>query len=74
MEEKIIKLASEVFNQPIDSLTFSKSDTDKWDSMSHIMFVMQLEKEFNVNFEQKEILKMYSNLSEVEEVLTAKNL
>lgn len=33
-------------------------DIKEWDSMGHMLFIMELEKEFQVNFEYDDILEM----------------
>jgi len=72
-EEKIIKVAAESFRLSPDNLTL-KSDNrnlDEWDSLSHLVFISNLEQEFDVKFATVEIMKIES-LKDAYEVIIEK--
>lgn len=59
MNNKIIKIMKDVFNEKITD-NFSKNDTDKWDSFTHLDLIVKLEEEFNISFTPDEIGKIES--------------
>ena len=66
--EKIIKNKFEVTD---DSLELSSDYISKWDSLSHLALMLQLEEEFSVKFSQKEIILM-TNIAEIVKIITSK--
>lgn len=70
MEEKVKKIFEKIFDTEIDA-EFSKFSTDKWDSFTHLDLLVNLEKEFDVNFTPNEIGKIES-FKDVIEVLNEK--
>lgn len=46
-------------------------DVDDWDSLSHIMLIVAIEKEFKIKFTSKEILS-WSNVSEMIDCILTK--
>lgn len=60
MQDKIMEIASIVFDVSIDSLSDdSSSDTvDKWDSLSHMNLVTALEEEFDIRFSEAELSEL----------------
>jgi long-chain acyl-CoA synthetase len=62
LEERIIKVASESFKLNPESLSLDTDnrDLDEWDSLSHLVFVSNLESEFNIRFATVEIMKIDS--------------
>lgn len=60
MEEKVIKILREVFeDENIDS-TCSQLTYDKWDSMAQLNLVVELESEFDIDLTPEEIASMKS--------------
>ncbi|HAZ10354.1 MAG TPA: hypothetical protein DCY56_04535 [Candidatus Omnitrophica bacterium] len=62
MEEKIKNIMSSVFEikaSKIDETT-SPDTAEKWDSLNHMILVVALEEEFNVEFTGEEIVEMIS--------------
>ena len=60
MEEKIIEIMQRVFNtQDINAAT-DQHNCDKWDSLHHLNLIVELEDEFDVEFEAEEIAEMKS--------------
>ena len=62
MDEKIIKLLSEVFEVKESELhiDLTKGDIDNWDSLNHMNLVVALEEEFNILFSDDEIVEIVS--------------
>lgn len=60
MEEKVLEIVKRVFG--LDAIDFSSSQStcEKWDSISHLDLVIELETEFGVSFEPEEIGEMKS--------------
>lgn len=60
MEEKIQKIMADLFDVPIEEITYesSPSNIKKWDSLNHIKLILSLEEEFNVKFSNLEVLDM----------------
>lgn len=72
MEDKIIKLMRKVFNtQDISHLT-TQSNCDKWDSLRHLNLIVELEEEFDVEFEPEEIAEMKS-FDKIKQILETKS-
>jgi acyl carrier protein len=66
--EEIFKLKPEEIN---DSL--SSKDIPNWDSMNYLLFIAEVEKQFNVSFSMDEVLGANS-LGAVKEMLKNKNI
>ena len=60
LEEKVLKIVSNVMEIPVDQLgPQSSSDTvENWDSLRQMNLTMALEEEFNVSFTDEEIIDM----------------
>ena len=71
--EGILKAAAEAFQVPKEQLapTSSAANVDGWDSMAHLLFITNLEKEFNIRFSSREIMVL-SSLAEAEHILQEK--
>jgi len=64
IEDKIKKVMSAVFEVPIDEIN-DKSSSDNiisWDSIKHMHLVVALEEEFDIQFNDSEIVEL-QNLS-----------
>ena len=68
--EKIKEVAASVFECEVNNDT-AQNNCDKWDSMHHLNLVVELEMEFDVNFDPEEIAQMTS-IKEIEAVLLEK--
>tara|TARA_B110000014_G_C19980789_1_gene507842 strand:+ start:582 stop:821 length:240 start_codon:yes stop_codon:yes gene_type:complete len=44
--------------------SYNSSDIDEWDSLVHIMLIVETEKEFNINFLSSELSK-WKNIGEM---------
>lgn len=58
--EKLTPIFREVFSEPNlilrDEIT--ASDVDKWDSLSHMLMITEVEKSFDIRFKLKDLNKM----------------
>lgn len=75
IESKIINVMCSVFN--IDKTKINKDmnneNTDGWDSLKHMNLIIALEEEFNLSFDDSEIVKINS-LKKINEVISKKKL
>ena len=73
--EKFNKIVSEIFKispkNIKDSLT--AKDLPNWDSMNYLLFIAELEKEFNISFSMDEVLNANS-LGAIKEILKSKKV
>ena len=62
IHSKIEEVARQVFQQPDLVLTDATTagDVEKWDSLAHIQFIIQVEKAFAVKFRNAEIGRLRS--------------
>jgi acyl carrier protein len=60
MENQIKQVMSSVFGIPADNISVDASpDTiDNWDSLKHMNLIVALEEEFNIEFDDEEMLDM----------------
>tara|TARA_B100000579_G_scaffold424988_1_gene430133 strand:- start:244 stop:483 length:240 start_codon:yes stop_codon:yes gene_type:complete len=62
MNEKFIKILSEVFSIPLEEInpSLSQKDIDNWDSLKQMDLILSLEKEYNITLGITDIQKMIS--------------
>lgn len=60
MEERILTVLKNVFNDTTIDTTCSQKTCKTWDSMNHLNLVVELEIEFGVSLEPEEIGRMTS--------------
>ena len=62
MPPRLIALLSRVFAVPADSIRADSGPQDlaKWDSAGHMHLVVELEKQFGVQFDDEEVVEMIS--------------
>ena len=62
MNERVYKVVSQVLNVPLESINeeFSPDDAHEWDSLKHMNLVLALEEEFQVQFNEEQIVEMLS--------------
>ncbi|HAQ69699.1 MAG TPA: hypothetical protein DCR48_01870 [Flavobacteriales bacterium] len=55
--DKLLQVLSESFNLSTDQINLDSKiiEFEEWDSMSHIMFITQMEESFSVNLDGDEI-------------------
>ncbi len=76
-KENVILKLTEIFRKVFsdESLTISDemtaSDVDRWDSLSHMLMIAEVESEFSIKFKLKELNKM-RNVGDMIEVIINK--
>ena len=60
MEKKIIEIMKQVFNTEDINASSDQNNCEKWDSLHHLNLIVELENEFDVEFEPEEIAEMKS--------------
>ncbi len=60
MEEKVLEILRNLFEDETLDNTCSQKNCEKWDSMGHLRLVVELESEFEVTLEPEEIGEMVS--------------
>ncbi|MEZ5042260.1 MAG: acyl carrier protein [Saprospiraceae bacterium] len=72
-EDGILGAAADAFKVPKHQLDMNGSSQtiDGWDSMAHLLFVTNLEEQFKVRFNSKEIMVM-NTLADAAQILTSK--
>lgn len=71
MEEKIIAIMERVFNSKGLNTNTNQQNCGNWDSLRHLNLIIELENEFDVEFEPEEIADMKS-LIDIERQLKKK--
>ena len=66
MENRIKEIMEQTFRQSIND-DFSKNDTDKWDSFTHLDLIVKLEQEFKISFSPEEIgsIESYNDIKKI---------
>ena len=61
-ESKILTIASSVFRIQLDELTVlsSPENTEGWDSLAHMNFVLELERTFQIDLTTRDIMNINS--------------
>lgn len=62
MKEKVFSIVSQTMNVPIENVTeeTSPETVENWDSLMHMNLVLALEEEFDVAFDDEQIVNMLS--------------
>lgn len=71
MEEKILEIMMRVFQTEGLDTTCSQITCEKWDSHNHLNLIVELEDEFDMEFEPEEIAEMKS-FDSVKKMIEAK--
>lgn len=58
--ERVKKVFISTFNNDNVSLETKKDDVASWDSMTHVMFLAAVQKEFKVTFKMNDMVKLNS--------------
>ena len=68
-------IVTEFFKIPEDKITYSitSKDIPDWDSMNYLLFIAELEKEYNINFAMDEVLAVES-ISTIKRLLKSKGI
>tara|TARA_B100001175_G_scaffold242138_1_gene208530 strand:+ start:27002 stop:27232 length:231 start_codon:yes stop_codon:yes gene_type:complete len=76
MENKIKKIMSEIFEINIDNISngLSPADIDNWDSLRHLMLIVEIEKKFEIKFTDDELISLidYSSICKIISIKTKK--
>ena len=62
MEEKLKNILHKIFKIPVSDIDFdfNYEDIEEWDSLRHVVLVLQLEKSFGIKFAKNEIIELIS--------------
>lgn len=71
MDEKILKIMERVFNTEGLNSECSQLNCERWDSLHHLNLIVELEDEFDLEFEPEEIAEMKS-FTKVKETIASK--
>ncbi|MCB0631715.1 MAG: AMP-binding protein [Saprospiraceae bacterium] len=71
--ETIVAVAAATFNVPREQINIDSTaeNLNGWDSLAHLLFVTQLEEQFNIRLSSKEIMVM-SSIREAEKIVSGK--
>ena len=74
MEKKIRIIMAKVFEIEISKISpkTTPSNIDNWDSLRHLMLIVELEKEFKVNFTDDELVRL-ADYKSICQIVTKKN-
>ena len=70
-KKRIIKILKSALNEKRVDENTSQKNTNQWDSLKHLSLVVELETEFNIEFEPDEIAKMI-DYTKIEEYINEK--
>lgn len=71
MEERILNILRVTFENENLDMTCSQSNCDKWDSLNHLNLIVELEAEFEMDFEPEEIAQM-KNFDMIKQIVAQK--
>ena len=77
--KEIVSIVNEVFIDTLDNdeviidESTKATDVDDWDSLTHIMLVVAIEKKFNIRFNSSEI-QSWNNVGEMIDCIQEKGL
>lgn len=69
--EKLLNIMREVLEDETIDTSCSQDSCDSWDSLRHLNLMLELEEEFNIEFEPEEIAEMKS-FKKVKEIIERK--
>ncbi|MFW9807406.1 MAG: acyl carrier protein [Candidatus Thorarchaeota archaeon] len=72
-EDKLLDILSKVFLIDKDKITddLRRKDFEPWDSMAHLVVVSEIENEFEIFFEDDEVVELWT-VGDIKKVLSAK--
>lgn len=72
-EEKLLEILSKVFLLDKDKITdeLRRKDFEPWDSMNHLIIVSEIENEFEIFFEDEEVVELWT-VGDIKKVLGSK--
>ena len=71
LEEKVLEIMREVFDQQEVNTDVSQKNCDRWDSLRHLSLASELEEAFDIELEPEEIAEM-TDFSKVVEMVKTK--
>jgi len=73
VQGRVQEIAATLFNVPVDtvSLASSSSTIENWDSMGHLMLVLELEQQFSVQLAPEDVEKI-TDIKSVVDLLKSK--
>jgi len=68
IQERVCIVVSSIMNVPVESVTpkSSAATIEAWDSLKHMSLIMALEQEFNVMFDDEQLIELIT----VEKIVT----
>ena len=72
-EDKLLDILSKVFLLDKDKITddLRRKDFEPWDSMNHLILVSEIENEFEIFFEDEEVVELWT-VGDIKKVLSSK--
>tara|TARA_B100001059_G_C17708585_1_gene514173 strand:+ start:578 stop:802 length:225 start_codon:yes stop_codon:yes gene_type:complete len=70
-KKRIFKVLKSALNEKNVNETTSQINTIQWDSLKHLSLIVELEMEFNIEFEPEEISEM-TDYTKIEQFINAK--
>lgn len=72
-EEKLLEILSKVLLLDKDKITddLRRKDFEPWDSMNHLVIVTEIENEFEIFFEDEEVVELWT-VGDIKKVLETK--
>ena len=67
--ERVKKVFNEMFHNDNVTLETNREDVQNWDSMSHVMFLSAIQKEFKISFKMNDMINLNSIAKIVDSVL-----
>jgi acyl carrier protein len=72
-EDKLLDILSKVLLLDKDKITddLRRKDFEPWDSMAHLIIVSEIENEFEIFFEDEEVIELWT-VGDIKKVLSSK--
>jgi len=72
-EDKLLEILSQVLLLDKDKITddIRRKDYEPWDSMAHLVVVSEIENEFEIFFEDEEVIELWT-VGDIKKVLATK--
>ncbi len=72
-EDKLLEILSKVLLLDKDKITdnLRRKDFEPWDSMAHLVIVSEVENEFEIFFEDEEVIELWT-VGDIKKVLATK--
>ncbi|OLS31295.1 MAG: Acyl carrier protein [Candidatus Thorarchaeota archaeon AB_25] len=72
-ENKLLEILSKVLLLDTDKITddIRRKDFEPWDSMAHLVIVSEIENEFEIFFEDEEVIELWT-VGDIKKVLATK--